>query len=81
MTPEDVKTLIEQGLPNAQVTINGEGCNLEAIVVSSAFEGLPMLKQHKLVYALVNHFIADGSLHALAIKSYTPAQWETAQPR
>ena len=76
MTPEDVKALIEEGLPGSTVQIQGEGCNLEATVVSSAFEGLSMVKQHQMVYALVNQYIADGSIHALAIKSYTPAQWE-----
>lgn len=79
MTPDDVKQLIEQGLPGARVEIRGEGCNLEATVVSEAFEGLSMVKQHQRVYGLVNHLIADGSLHALAIKSYTPAQWEATK--
>lgn len=76
MDIEQVKQLIEQAIPDAQVTVSGDGCNLQAVVISPAFEGLPMLKQHQMVYAAVNKHIASGEIHALAIKSYTPAQWE-----
>lgn len=76
MNIDDVKKLIEDSLPNAQVSLSGEGCNLSATVVSPAFEGLSMVKQHQMVYAIVNPHIADGSIHALALKTYTPAQWE-----
>ncbi len=77
MQIEDVKKMIEEGLPGgATVFIQGEGCNLSATVVSEAFDGLSMLKQHQLVYGIVNPHIADGSIHALALKTYTPAQWE-----
>lgn len=77
MNIDDVKKMIEDGLPGSTtVELSGEGCNLSATVISEAFEGLPMLKQHQLVYAIVNPHIADGSIHALALKTYTPAQWE-----
>ncbi|HDP89964.1 MAG TPA: BolA/IbaG family iron-sulfur metabolism protein [Thioalkalivibrio sp.] len=77
MNIDDVKKMIEDGLPGgATVELSGEGCNLSATVISEAFEGLSMLKQHQLVYGIVNPHIADGSIHALALKTYTPAQWE-----
>ena len=35
-----------------------------------------MVKEHQLVYAAVTTQIASGELHALAIKAFTPAEWD-----
>ena len=75
MTPDDVKALIEQGIPGSQAIISGEGCNLEATVISDQFEGKTMLAEQKMVFATVNHLITSGELHALGIKAYTPDEW------
>lgn len=79
MTPEDVKALIESGLTDCTAIINGEGCNLEAIVISPDFEGMSMVKEHQAVYKLVNEHITSGALHALSIKAYTPEEWAEKQ--
>ena len=76
MSPDDVKKLIEEGVEGAEAIISGEGCNLEATVISDAFEGKTMLAEQKLVYATVNHLIQTGELHALGIKAFTPEEWE-----
>lgn len=76
MSAEDVKKLIEDGVEGAQAIISGEGCNLEAIVISDVFEGKTMLVEQKMVYATVNHLIQTGELHALGIKAYTKTEWE-----
>lgn len=81
MSPEDVKRLIETGIPGSEALISGEGCNLAATVISDSFEGKTMLAEQKMVYATVNDLIASGELHALTIKAYTPAEWEAEQPR
>ena len=75
MSPDDVKKLIEDGVEGADAIISGEGCNLEATVISDAFEGMTMLAEQKMVYATVNHLIQTGELHALGIKAYTRAEW------
>jgi len=79
MSPEDVKKLIEDGVEGAEAIISGEGCNLEATVISDAFEGKTMLAEQKMVYATVNHLIQTGELHALGIKAYTKAEWAEQQ--
>ena len=75
MSPEDVKKLIEDGVEGAEAIISGEGCNLEATVISDAFEGKSMLAEQKMVYATVNHLIQTGELHALGIKAFTRDEW------
>ena len=76
MEPEEIKTLIENGIPQSQAIVTGESGKYEAIVISPEFEGLTMVKEHQMVYATVNEHIASGALHALSIKAYTPAEWE-----
>ena len=79
MTPDDVKALIEKGIPGSQAIISGEGCNLSATVISDQFEGKTMLAEQKMVFATVNHLISSGELHALAIKAFTPEEWQAEQ--
>ena len=77
MEPDEIKTLIENGIPQSQAIVTGESGKYEAIVISPEFEGLSMVKEHQLVYATVNEHIASGALHALSIKAYTPGEWES----
>lgn len=76
MSPDDVKNLIEKGIPGSQAIVSGEGCNLSVTVVSDAFEGKSMVQEQKMVYATVNQLISTGQLHALGIKAVTPAEWQ-----
>lgn len=74
MEIEKVKSLIEAGMPDAQVEVTGDGRHFEAVVVSAEFEGLPLIKRHRLVLSSVNSEIASDELHALSIKAKTPAE-------
>lgn len=77
MTPEEIKVMIEAGIENAEVSVDGDGSHFAARVVSDAFDGLSMVKQHQLVYATLGDSMA-GAIHALSIQTYTRAQWERA---
>jgi len=77
MQPEEIKTLIEAGLPGATVILGGEGCNSQVTVISGEFDGKSLLQQQRMVYACFGDKFNTGEIHALSIKSYTPAQWES----
>ncbi len=81
MQIDEIKKMIEAGMPDSQVSLNGDGTHFEAVVVSEAFEGKGMLQQHRMVYATLGDNIENASIHALSMKTYTPAQWEEAQKR
>ena len=74
METEAVAQLIRAGLPGAEVEVTGDGSHFEALVVSGAFEGLTPIKKQRLVMDTVKAQIASGELHALSIKTLTPAQ-------
>jgi acid stress-induced BolA-like protein IbaG/YrbA len=71
---EAVAKMVQDHIPDAQVTITGDGYKYEADIISDAFAGLSTLKRHQLVYAAVNAAITAGQLHALTIRAKTPAE-------
>jgi stress-induced morphogen len=82
ITPNQVKASIEAGIPGSIVQINdltGGGDHYQAVVVSSQFEGKSLIQQHQLVYGTVREAMANGAIHALALKTYTPETWQTEQ--
>ncbi len=78
MQCEDIKELIEAGIPGSEVVVTGDGTHFEATVVTSAFEGKSMLEQHRMVYATLGDRM-QSEIHALSIRSYTPQQWDQAR--
>jgi acid stress-induced BolA-like protein IbaG/YrbA len=74
METEKLAQLIQAGLPGAEVQVSGDGSHFDAIVVSEAFEGLSAIKKQRLVMDTVREHIASGELHALSIKTMTPAE-------
>jgi acid stress-induced BolA-like protein IbaG/YrbA len=78
MQPEVIKQLIEQAIPGVEARVTGDGSHFQADVIGEVFAGKSMLEEQKMVYAAVNEHIASGAIHALTIKAYTPAEWQTA---
>lgn len=77
MQPEDIKRLIETGLKNSQAIVEGEdGHHFTAIVVCAEFSGKNRVQKQQLVYATLKEQIADGSLHAISVKTLTPEEWQ-----
>ena len=76
MHPDEIRTLIEQGLPGASVSVDGDGRHFEAVVVSDEFRGKPTIRQHRMVYGTLGDRFDSEVLHALSLKTYTPEQWE-----
>jgi len=75
MQADELKKRIEAGLPSAQVTVQGDGDHFEATVISAAFEGKSRVQQHQMVYGSLGNLMG-GAVHALALRTFTPQQWE-----
>jgi len=74
MNSETIKTLIERGLPGANADVQGaDGVHFEARVVCAAFAGKLPLARHRLVYETLGELMG-GEIHALALKTLTPAE-------
>lgn len=79
MQAAEVKQIIESKLEGCTAFTSGEGCDFQVTVVGEQFEGLRPVKKQQMVYGCLTDYIADGTIHALTIKTYTPAQWEALQ--
>jgi len=74
MTELEIKEMIEQGISCQSVEITGDGNHFQATVVSEAFEGKRPVARQQMVYATVQDKISSGELHALSLRTITPAE-------
>ncbi|MGK0673506.1 MAG: BolA/IbaG family iron-sulfur metabolism protein [Halothiobacillaceae bacterium] len=74
MNSNDLIQRIQTAIPDAEVILSGEGCNLNLTVVSASFVGEPLLKRHRRVMAVLNDLITSGELHAVTLKTHTPEE-------
>jgi acid stress-induced BolA-like protein IbaG/YrbA len=69
MNKDEIKKLIETGLPGAQVKVFGDdGQHFEAEVVCAEFAGKLPLAQHRMVYAALGDKMGR-EIHALQLKT------------
>ncbi|MGF1643964.1 MAG: BolA family protein [Thiotrichales bacterium] len=81
MSPDEIEQLINAGMPESQVSVNGDGSKFEAVVISADFAGLGPVKRHQRVYKIVAEQITSGAIHALTIRAFTPDEWLANQAR
>ena len=75
MTSDELQSIIAAGLPCEHLEVSGDGRHWAATVVSPAFEGKRPIARHQLVYATLGQRIQTDEVHALSMKTYTPAEW------
>jgi stress-induced morphogen len=70
----EIKRMIEEALPGAEVEVidEGGGDHLRAVVSAPQFEGISRIDQHRLVKNAVRARFDDGSIHALSITASVP---------
>jgi acid stress-induced BolA-like protein IbaG/YrbA len=84
-SPDDVKQYIAAGLDCAHLEVEGDGQHFFATIVAADFEGCTRVQRHQRVYAALGDRMR-AQIHALSMKTLTPAEWQaspapaTAQP-
>lgn len=73
--PDDIRQLIEAGIPDAEVRVSGDGRHFETVVISDRFAGKNALQQHRMVYAALGDRFDTEAVHALSIKTFTRKDW------
>ena len=79
ITPKEIKDTLSKALPISLIEtqdLTGGGDHWQVIIVSAAFEGKGLIEQHRMVNEALKEPIGDQRIHALALKTYSPAQWE-----
>ena len=75
MTAEELKHLISSGLACEHITLEGDGRHWYATIVSAEFEGKRSIQRHQRVYATLGSRMQTDEVHALSMKTFTPAEW------
>ncbi|MBI3532446.1 MAG: BolA family protein [Pseudomonadota bacterium] len=75
MTADELQSFIAAGLPCEHIELTGDGRHWYATIVSSEFEGKRPIQRHQRVYATLGQKMHTDEVHALSMKTYTPAEW------
>ena len=75
MTAEQLQALIAAGLTCEHIELTGDGRHWYATIVSPEFEGKRAIQRHQRVYATLGQKMHTDEVHALSMKTYTPAEW------
>jgi stress-induced morphogen len=74
MSVDVLRAHLVEAIPDADIAIEdlaGDGDHYRARIVSTAFKGLPRVRQHQLVYGALKGQMG-GELHALALTTAVP---------
>jgi acid stress-induced BolA-like protein IbaG/YrbA len=75
MTAEQLQSLIVAGLNCELIELSGDGRHWYATIVSPEFEGKRAIQRHQRAYATLGQKMHTDEVHALSMKTYTPAEW------
>ncbi len=75
MPQAELEARLREAFPEADISVEdlaGDGDHYRARIVSTAFQGLSRVGQHRLVYDALKGDVG-GELHALALETSVPA--------
>lgn len=79
MQPQEVAELVRKELPDCEIEVQNDGNHYLVVAIGDRFEGMSPVKKQQLIYGALNEQLAEGTIHALTIRAFTPAQWAARQ--
>lgn len=76
MENQQIETLLKDSLSLVEAHVTGDGSHFQIIAVSDQFADMSRVKKQQFVYAPLADIIAQGSMHAVSIKTFTESQWK-----
>ncbi len=71
LTPSHLEIVNESHMHSGPATES----HFKVVIASDSFDGLRLVQRHQKVYGLLSEEMA-GEVHALALHTYTPAEWQ-----
>ena len=75
MTADQLQSIITAGLACDHCALEGDGRHWYATIVSPEFEGKRLVQRQRLVYATLGNRMQSDEVHALSMKTFSPAEW------
>lgn len=79
MQAPDIRNLLSDTFPGCEVVVSADGNHVDITVIGEVFDGLRPVQRQQRVYAVLREAIASGVIHAVNMKTYTPAEWQASQ--
>lgn len=76
MHSDELKLLIQDAIPDAEISVQSEdNVHFNATVISDNFINKRSVARQQQVYAALGNLITNGTIHALSLKTYTKEEW------
>jgi len=75
MTSDELQAIISASIDCEHIELSGDGRHWYATIVSTLFEGQRLIQRHQRVYASLGGRMQTDEVHALSMKTFTPAEW------
>ncbi len=75
MQAQEIKEHLSKQFSGDYIEVTIDGSHVNLLIVSDQFEGISPVKKQQLVYAQLADLIADGTLHAVNMKTLTKAEY------
>lgn len=76
LDPKQVEAWIAAGMSCTHLSVEGDGRHFQALIVSEEFTGLSRVQRQQRVNVLLGERFDSGELHALSMRTLTPAEWQ-----
>ena len=75
----DIKSIedeLRSAFPDSQIRVSSEGNLLKLNIEALKFENIAKVKRQQMIYAVIDHRIKSGEVHAVSISATSPNEIE-----
>lgn len=72
----EIEAMLKEALNLAEVHVKSDGSHFTIIAVSDELAQMSRVKRQQAIYGPLTDKIADGSMHAISIKTFSEADWQ-----
>ena len=76
MNIESIEDELRSAFPDAEVAVLSEGNLLKLNIKAEQFKTMSKVKRQQMIYAVINHRIKTGEVHAVNISATSPSERE-----
>ncbi len=73
---DSIATMLTNTLQLQEVKVKSEGTHFQIIAIDDKFEDMSRVKRQQFIYTPLADLIANGTIHAVTIKTFTSKQWQ-----
>ena len=72
MDSSRIEQLLNEQLPDCDITVDGGDGKFQVTAVGDVFAGLNAVKRQQKIYQILNEHIVSGAIHAVSMQLKTP---------